>query len=81
VYTVLTVLACAAGGGVFGALFSYWTRPRERRHRGERRPLWQRGTRVDLYPDVPLKDLDLTDAPTEQIPWPGGSVDHSKGEQ
>lgn len=76
-----TVVACAVGGGFFGALFAHLTRARPRRHRGEHRPIWRRGPRTDPYTptDVPLQGLDLTDgdAPTQKIPLPRGGVDHS----
>lgn len=84
---VWTVLALGVVGGVFGVLFNEtWMRlrrrARRRRHRGEHRPVWRRPPRIDPYEstDVPLQGLS-SDAPTGQIPMPGGGVDHSQGEQ
>jgi hypothetical protein len=87
-HEALEIAGCAALAGLFGALFNeLWLRlkgRRRRRHRGEHRPVWRRGPRTDPYTstDVPLKGLhSQVDAPTEEIPKPGGGVAHSEGEQ
>lgn len=77
----LEIAIASVGAGACGALFSHLTRPRPRRHRGEHRPWWRRGPRVDPYTptDVPIQGLDLEhdDAATQKIPLPRDGVNHS----
>lgn len=78
---VIEIAIASVGAGACGALFSHLTHRNPRRHRGEHRPIWRRGPRIDPFTptDVPLKELDLDDgdAPTQKIPLPRGGVDHS----
>lgn len=77
----IEIVIASVGAGACGALFSHLTHRPRKRHRGNRRPIWRRGPRVDPYTptDAPLKALDLDDsgAPTEAIPMPGRGADHS----
>ncbi|MFJ4828436.1 hypothetical protein ACIP79_00620 [Streptomyces sp. NPDC088747] len=76
---VVQIVVMSVGGGVFGALFSHLTRPRPRRHRGEHRPIWRRGPRVDPYTptDAPIQELSLDGATREMR----GAVTTPEGEQ
>lgn len=79
------IAIASVGAGACGALFSHLTHRDPRRHRGEHRPIWRRGPRVDPYTptDAPLKGLDLEhdDAATQKIPIQRDGVNHSLGEQ
>ena len=83
-HDALMITACAVLAGLFGALFNeLWIRAKERRrrrHRGVHRHWWRRGPSIDPYTstDVPHTELGIQgDAPTEEIPKPGGGVHHS----